>query len=152
MWFNHVQLGWKKKRGTFSTTRCNKNESVWKKHHQTKFKTDRHVTTNKGIGLTHFSDFLVLLRFMPFPCSVHLIGWVWRISLRDNYASNRRMIKSTGSESDYDNAVNNNVWLMDGGWCAWKSVLEVCFRLLFLPAICILLLILTAIICLLRFV
>lgn len=44
------------------------------KHHQTKFKTDRHVTTNKGIGLTHFSDFLVLLRFMPFPCSVHLIG------------------------------------------------------------------------------
>lgn len=40
------------------------------------------------------------------------------MSLRDDYASNKRMIKSTAGESDYDNAVNNNVWLMDGGWCA----------------------------------
>lgn len=37
---------------------------------------------------------------------------------RDGYASNKRMIESTGSKADYDNAVNSNVWLMDGGWCA----------------------------------
>lgn len=91
-------------------------------------KTERHVTTNKGIGWARFSDLLVLQRFMPFPCSVHLIGWAWGMSLRDDYASNKRMIKSTAGESYYDNAVNNNVWLMDGGWCAWKSVFEVCFR------------------------
>lgn len=40
------------------------------------------------------------------------------MSLRDDYASNKRMIESTARESDYDNAVNNNVWLMDGGRCA----------------------------------
>ena len=52
------------------------------------------------------------------------------MSLRDDHVSNKRMIESTAGESDYHNAVNNNVWLMDGGWCAWKSVLEeVCFRL-----------------------
>lgn len=44
------------------------------------------------------------------------------MSLCDDYASNKRMIKSTARESDYDNAVNNNVWLMDGGWRASKSV------------------------------
>lgn len=43
------------------------------------------------------------------------------MSLRDDHASNKRMIKSTAGESDYDNAVNNNVWLMDGSRCA-KSV------------------------------
>lgn len=82
---------------------------------------------------THFHDFLLLLRFMPFPCSVHLIGQAWGMSLRDDYASNTRMIESTAGEWDYDNAVNNNVWLMDGGWCAWKSVFEVCFRRWFPP-------------------
>lgn len=40
------------------------------------------------------------------------------MSLHDDYDSNKRMIKSTGNKSDYDNAVNNNVWLMGGGWCA----------------------------------
>lgn len=49
------------------------------------------------------------------------------MSLRDDSASNRKMIESTASESDYDNAVNNNVWLMDGGCCV--CVLEVCSHL-----------------------
>lgn len=40
------------------------------------------------------------------------------MSLRDDHAGNKRMIESTAGESDYDNFVNNNVWLMDGGWCA----------------------------------
>ncbi|MEQ2259131.1 hypothetical protein XENORESO_007336 [Xenotaenia resolanae] len=38
------------------------------------------------------------------------------MSLRDDHAGNKTMIESTARESDYDNAVNNNVWLMDGGW------------------------------------
>lgn len=39
------------------------------------------------------------------------------MSLRDDYASNKRLIESKAGESHYHNVVNNNVWLMDGG-CA----------------------------------
>lgn len=46
------------------------------------------------------------------------------MSLRDDHASNKRLIESTAEESDYDNAVNSNVWLMDGGW----RVLQRCGR------------------------
>lgn len=56
------------------------------------------------------------------------------MSLRDGSASNRKMIESTAGESHYDNAVSNNVWLMDGGCCACVCVC-VCFRGVFPPVI-----------------
>lgn len=56
-----------------SLRECNKNEFALKNRAESK--TERLVTSNEGIGVTRFSDFLVLQRFMPAsPRSVHLKG------------------------------------------------------------------------------